>query len=372
MTTATDPVLEGRDLRVSYGPQTALDVPLVQVFPNEVLGIIGPNGSGKTTLLLCLTRLVKPASGTISYRGADVIGDAAALNLHRNLAAVFQEPLLINASVWDNVTLGMRLRHLPKAEVNERAAKWLARFGILALARRQARTLSSGEAKRVSLARAFALQPDILFLDEPFTALDSPTRQALLDDFLSVLQETRTTTVMVTHDRNEALALASRVMVLMEGRVRQVGTPSEVFGFPVDESVAAFVEAGNVFTGVIAEQRNGLAIVRVNGCSLQAVSNLPAGAEVTGYLHYEDITLSVVTGQAPPPSSARNQLTGRISRVFPYGAHSRITVDCGMAISAVITRQSWDELGLANGREVRASFKASAVRLVPRLGPARH
>jgi tungstate transport system ATP-binding protein len=362
--------MEGKDLRVTYGPQTVLDVPLVQVFPNEVLGIIGPNGSGKTTLLLCLTRLIKPTTGTLSYRGASVADKAAALKLHRSLAAVFQEPLLLNTSVWDNVTLGMRLRHLPKPEIKERAEKWLARFGVAALAKRQAKTLSSGEAKRTSLARAFALQPDVLFLDEPFTALDSPTRQALLEDFLGVLRETRVTTVMVTHDRNEALALASRVLVLMEGRIRQSGTPAEVFGFPVDETVAAFVEAGNVLNGVVAEQKQGLARVSINGHSLQAVSNLPTGAEVTAYLHYEDVTLSVVTGQAPP-SSARNQLTGRIAKVFPYGSHSRVTIDCGLTLSAVITKQSWDDLGLAIGQEILASFKASSVRLVSRLGQAR-
>ncbi len=365
-----EPVLEGRDLRVTYGPQTVLDVPLVQVFPNEVLGIIGPNGSGKTTLLLCLTRLIKSTAGTLSYHGAPVADNATALKLHRNLAAVFQEPLLLNTSVWDNVTLGMRLRHLPRAEATERAAKWLARFGIASLARRQAKTLSSGEAKRASLARAFALQPDVLFLDEPFTALDSPTRQSLLEDFLGVLQETRTTTVMVTHDRNEALALASRVVVLMKGQIRQVGTPAEVFGFPVDESVAAFVEAGNVFNGVVADQRDGLATVNVDGRSLQAVSDLPTGAEVTAYLHYEDITLSVVTRQAAA-SSVQNQLAGKIVKVFPYGSHSRVTIDCGLTLSATIAKQSWDEMGLAIGQEVLASFKASSVRLVSRLEPAR-
>ncbi len=364
---SVEPVLEARELLVHYGPQTVLDVPLFEVRPNEVLGIIGPNGSGKTTLLLCLTRLIKPASGRLFYRGAEVAGEADALKLHRNLAAVFQEPLLVNASVWDNVTLGMRLRHLPRAEVNERAAKWLARFGIAPLARRQARTLSSGEAKRTSLARAFALQPDILFLDEPFTALDSPTRQALLEDFLDVLRETKTTTVMVTHDRNEALALASRVVVLMQGRIRQSGTPAEVFGFPVDEEVAAFVEAGNVLAGVVTGQAQGLASVAVDGRTLQVVSDVPAGTDVFAYLSYEDITLTVPTGQLSP-SSARNQFAGRIVKAFPFGSQSRVTIDCGCTLASLITRRSWEELGLDIGKDVVASFKASAVRLVPRLG----
>ena len=239
-------VVEGRDLVVVLGGQQVLDVPGFAVREGEVMMIIGPNGSGKTTLLLTLALLLKPASGTVLYRGRPIVGTRTALQQRRKLAVVFQEPLLLNSSVLDNVLLGLKLRGVPGEEIKPRAERWLERFGILPLAKRQARLLSGGEAKRTSLARAFALEPEVLFLDEPFMALDSPTRQGLFDDFERVLRETKTTVLMVTHDRDEATILGDRVAVIMDGKVRQIGTPANVFAAPVDEQVAEFVKIRNV------------------------------------------------------------------------------------------------------------------------------
>ena len=357
--------LEAKGLSAILGGQQVLGIPSLQVYPNEVLMVIGPNGSGKTTLLLCLALLLKPATGTIAYKGIPVSDSKQVLQLRRRLAVVFQESLLLNSTVWDNITLGLRLRGVRGDEARDRAQKWLGRFSIAPLAKRQAKTLSGGEAKRVSLARAFALQPEVLFLDEPFNALDSPTRQALLEDFEGVLRETKLTTVMVTHDRNEALVLADRVAVLMKGTIHQLGTPQEVFGTPVDEDVASFVGAGNVLPGVVSEQSHGIVSVDVNGRYLQAVSDLPVGTKVAVYLHYEDITLSVVAAKATQ-SSARDQLRGRIVKVFPLGSQLKVTLDCGLALASVITKRSWEELGLRIGDEVMAYFKASAVRLIPK------
>jgi tungstate transport system ATP-binding protein len=359
--------LEAKDLSVTHGDQKTLDVPLLQVHPNEVLMVIGPNGSGKTTLLLSLALLLKPSTGAISYRGIPVMGSNQVLQLRRKLAVVFQESLLLNSSVWDNVTLGLRLRGVKDDEVRIRTEKWLERFSIAHLKKRQARLLSGGEAKRVSLARAFVLQPEVLFLDEPFAALDSPTRQSLLEDFESVLRETKTTTVMVTHDRNEALILGDRVAVLMNGSISQIGAPAEVFGSPVDEEVASFVEAGNILHGTITSQSNGLAVIDIEGLRLQAVSDLKAGSRVTIYLHYEDITINLPSTE-PVSSSARNQFKGNITRIFPLGSQLKVTIDCGFNLAAIITRRSWDELGLELGQEVIASFKASSVHLIPRSG----
>ena len=136
---------------------------------------------------------------------------ASILQMRRHFAVVFQEPLLLNTTVWDNVTMGLRLRGFDHQEIKNRADHWLERFGIASLAKRSARTLSGGEAQRASLARAFVLQPEVLFLDEPFAALDAPTRQSLFGDMINILQETQFTTVLVTHDRNEAQTLAQQV-----------------------------------------------------------------------------------------------------------------------------------------------------------------
>ena len=363
----SDPVVEARDLSVAYGGQKVLEVPSLSVHKNEVLVIVGPNGCGKTTLLLCLSLLLKPTTGTVSYHGAPVLDNSAALHLRRRLSVAFQDPLLLSSSVWDNVTLGLRFRgmrdhHLMK----QRVETWLERFGVAHLARRQARTLSGGEAKRVSLARAFVLDPEVLFLDEPFNALDSPTRQGLMEDFESVLRETRVTTVMVTHDRNEALALAHRVAVMMAGRIRQLASTDEVFSSPVDEEVARFVEAGNILQGTVTSQTKGLACVAVDGGEVQAVSDLALGTRVVGYLHYEDVTLTL---NASPDtlSSARNQLRARITRSFAMGPQIKVTMECGFVLASLVTRRSWEEMGLEVGKEVVASFKASSVHLVPKL-----
>ncbi|MEJ2739900.1 MAG: ABC transporter ATP-binding protein [Dehalococcoidia bacterium] len=359
--------LEAKDLSVILGGHKVLDIPLLQVNPNEVLMVIGPNGSGKTTLLLCLASLLKPAGGTIDYKGIQVMDSRNVLELRRRLAVVFQESLLLNSSVRDNITVGLRLRGVSGNEARTRTQKWLERFGIAHLANRQARLLSGGEAKRVSLTRAFVLQPEILFLDEPFNALDTPTRQALLEDFESVLRETKTTTVMVTHDRNEALVLGDRVAVLMKGSISQLGAPDEVFSSPANEEVANFVEAGNILHGTVTSQNNGLALIDIGGHQLQAVSDLATGSKVTVYLHYEDVTISLPSTE-PVSTSARNRFSGNITRAFPLEFQLKVTINCGFDLAAVITRHSWEELGLEVGQEVIATFKASSVHLIPRLG----
>ncbi len=157
--------LEINNLSVVLGGQKVLEIPSLQVLSNEVLVAIGPNGAGKTTLLLSLALLLKPATGTISYWGQAIGDGTSILKMRRRLAVVFQEPLLLNTAVEANVSLGLRLRGVSQGEVKARTKKWLERFGITALASRQAKTLSSGEAKRASLARAFALEPEILFLE---------------------------------------------------------------------------------------------------------------------------------------------------------------------------------------------------------------
>jgi tungstate transport system ATP-binding protein len=362
--TAPQFALEASNLSIILGGKKVLEISSLQVRINEVLVIIGPNGSGKTTLLLSLALLLKPASGAIFYQGHSINNTAEVLGLRRRLAVVFQEPLLLNTTVWNNITLGLRVRKISREEIKARTEKWLQRFGIASLAQRQAKTLSGGEAKRVSLARAFALQPDVLFLDEPFNGVDSPTRQALMEDFGNVLRETNVTTVMVTHDRNEALMMAHRVMVLMNGRIRQVGTPSQVFSYPVDEEVASFVEAGNIMHGSVISQTEGLASVDVGGLQLEAVSELSAGTRVTMFLHDDDITLSLLSPQTNL-SSARNQYTGKVVKAFPIGSQIRVTVDCGIPLVALITRRSWEELGLKQGQIVITSFKASSIHLIP-------
>ena len=361
------PLLEANQISVTYGDRRVLMVPSFKVNPGQVQAVIGPNGSGKTTLLLCLSLLLKPTSGEIRYQGQVVSTGVPLMPLRRQFAVVFQEPLLLNTTVWENVTLGLRLRGVPKQEIQNRAQHWLERFEIFSLKERNARTLSGGEAQRTSLARAFALEPKILFLDEPFAALDVPTRQALFGDMINILQETRFTTVMVTHDRNEAQTLAHQVTVLMNGNIVQSGTPSEIFSAPVSEEIAKFVGMENILEGTVVSNRECLADINIRGQIIEGISTCQPGGRVSIFIRPEDITLSL----DQPFSSARNVFTGYITSLLAAGPLVRVNLDCDFPLIALITKMSADDLKLEKGLNVYASFKATAIHVIPKPDPNR-
>ncbi|HSB70903.1 MAG TPA: ABC transporter ATP-binding protein [Candidatus Methylomirabilis sp.] len=360
------PILEGRDLRMEYAGTTVLDVPAVAVRPGEILALIGPNGAGKSTLLRILGLLERPTGGEVRFRGQPVRWDGRdLLSIRRQFACVFQEPLLCDSTVEANVALGLRLRRRPRQEVVAQVRTWLDRLGISHLASRQARTLSGGEAQRTSLARAFALRPDVLLLDEPFAALDPPTRAELLGQLQELLRQEGYTTVFVTHDREEALRLGDRIAVVMGGGVRQAGTPAEVFGRPVSEEVARFVGMETILPGRILANRDGLLMVGAEGMRIAALGSGPVGAAVLACLRPEDITLRTGEGRALL-ESARNRLEGRVESAVRLGAQYRVEIACGTRLVALVTTQSYEELGLGPGRPVVVTFKASAVHLISR------
>jgi tungstate transport system ATP-binding protein len=357
------PILEAKDLVVSRNGQVVLNIDYLAVNEGEVLTISGPNGAGKSSLLLTLARLLRPDEGYLSFQGRRLFPEDD-LRYRRHIALVLQNPLLTNGSVFNNVALGLRFRRLSKAEITRRVDQWLDRFGITHLRDRSALQLSGGEAQRVSLARAFALKPDILLLDEPFSSLDPPTRAGLLADFQALLADTAMTTVFVTHDMNEALLLGDRLAVLLEGKVSQIGPPDQVFAMPVDPEVAAFVGVETAVPGKVIAVDEGQAIVTVGAHNLEAVADIDIGRSVLFCVRPEDITLWM--GTELPPSSARNQLSGPIIQILPKGPLVHVLVDCGFQVTALITRASAREMKLEAGQMVTLTFKASAVHLIPR------
>lgn len=234
------PLLQLSNMLVHREGQVVLDIESLFVERGEVLAVVGPNGAGKSTLFLVLARLLKVAQGQILFNSQpiDAFHD---LEYRRQIALVLQEPLLMDMSVYENTALGLKFRRESKELIHERVTLWLERLGVAHLSERSARKLSGGEAQRVSLARAFVLQPELLLLDEPFTALDAPTRLRLLEDLKSVLTETQMTAIFITHDFQDALKLATRMTVILDGHVEQSGTPQDVFDRPINERVAAFL-----------------------------------------------------------------------------------------------------------------------------------
>jgi molybdopterin-binding protein len=351
-----------RGLRCVRGGRTILDIATLDVCDGETLAVLGPNGAGKSTLLQLIALLEKPDGGEILMDGRSAGQDRLALR--RRMALVFQEPLLLDTTVEGNVVSGLSLRGVARSDRSVRVRAWLQRFGIEGIAKRSARTLSGGEAQRTSLARALVLEPELLLLDEPFAALDSPTRQALTDDLERVLMEAKCTTLLVTHDRAEALRLGHRVAVLMDGRVRQIGTPDEVFGSPADEEVAAFVGVETIVRGRLHRADDGLAQVAVGEREVTAASLLEEESDVLVCLRPEDVIL------APPDepdarTSARNHMPATVKRVVTSGPYVRVELDAGFPVVALITRQAREELGIEPGARVSATFKATAVHLIP-------
>ena len=356
------PVLELLGIRVAHGGRTVLDVPALDVRQAEILAVIGPNGSGKSTLLRVLGLLETPTAGALRFRGAPVT-PRDGLAVRRRMASVFQEPLLAASTVSGNVALGLRFRGERGPAVAARVTGWLDRFGIGHLAARQARTLSGGEAQRTALARALVVEPEVLLLDEPFSSLDPPTREVLIDDLGRVLREERTTTVLVTHDRGEAMALGDRVGVLMNGRLIQVDEAAQVFRAPVTEDVARFVGVETILDCRVLESGAEMSVLEAGTQRIQVAAPAEPGEWVRLCVRAEDVTLFNGAPKAVA-STGFNRLGGLVQRIVPAGPHGRVIVDCGFPLVALLTRRSIEEMGLGEGSPVTAHFKSTAPHLL--------
>jgi tungstate transport system ATP-binding protein len=352
-------VLEAEALEVDRGGRTVMSLDRLEVRPGETLAVLGPNGAGKSSLILALAALL-PHRGEVRFQGAPIRDTLA---YRRRVAMAFQRPLLVDRSVIDNAALGLELRGVGRRERERRAAEALARLGVGQLADRPAREISGGEAQRVSLARALAVRPEVLFLDEPFSALDAPTRERLVADLANVLRTEGVTTVLVTHDRDEALSLADRIAIVMGGRLRQIGPAADVFAMPADPEVADFVGVENVLPARVERVTEELTILRVADRTVEVTAEPPAGDDFPLLCVRPD---DVVVSRGARETSARNVYEGRVVRLDPIGRRMRVVLDCGFPLIAHVTIQSARELELRVDDVVTASFKATVPHLLPR------
>ena len=233
-------MIQIRDVVINRHGRSVLQVDSLDIQRGETLTVVGPNGAGKSTLLLALARLLRPARGDIEYNGKS-LKQWDELEYRRKISLVFQAPLLMDMTVEQNVGLGLKFRGTNREEAERRVREWMRQLGVESLAKRRAGQISGGEAQRVSLARAFVLEPELLLLDEPFSALDPPTRSRLIQDLYDLLEGTHRTAVFVTHNLSEAAKLSHRIAVIIDGVLRQVGTAEQIKSEPADEAVAAFL-----------------------------------------------------------------------------------------------------------------------------------
>lgn len=323
----------------------ALDVELT--VGREVVALVGPSGAGKTTLLRAIAGL-QPAGGRISVDGDDWLDSARSIDLpaeQRSVGLVFQEYALFpHLTVRKNVEFGRK-----------GGAALLERFGLATLADAKPRELSGGERQRVALARALAPDPAVLLLDEPLSALDAHTRGEVRAELQQLLREADRPTLVVTHDFEDAATLATQVGVLVQGRLRQLGTPAELVASPADPFVASLTGA-NVLRGRARRAQELTELELPTGELIRSTD--PAEGDAVAIVYPWEVTLS----RTPPDDSAQNHIAGVVASLVPVGNRVRARVG---PLTAEITADSSERLGLQIGGTAVASFKATATRLLP-------
>ncbi|GAA3780644.1 spermidine/putrescine ABC transporter ATP-binding protein PotA [Plantactinospora mayteni] len=277
---SADLVIEG--LVKWFGDTAAVDGIDLRVRPGEFLTLLGPSGCGKTTTLRCVAGLELPSAGEISFRGRVFAAPGRAVFVppdKRRIGMVFQSyALWPHMTVRANVGYPLKMAKVPRAEIRDRVHEMLGRVGLAERADEMAVSLSGGQQQRVALARAMASRPELLLFDEPLSNLDAKLRYQLRDEIRSLHDQLGTTSVYVTHDQEEAMALSDRIVVMNAGRIEQVGPPRELYSQPRNAFVADFMGYQNILPGVVAEVRGDGHLVRVDGSTLTvAVPGVPPG-----------------------------------------------------------------------------------------------
>jgi molybdate transport system ATP-binding protein len=349
-------MLRIESISVTLGEFSVRDVSL-EIHPDEYFIILGPTGAGKTVLLETIAGIHPPDTGKVFLGKREI---TALEPRERNIGMVYQDYMLFpHLTVEDNIAFGLRRKKIPAAEQHARVNEMCEMMEINHLRVRYPGTLSGGEQQRVALARALVLRPDILLLDEPLSALDGRTRERMHRELSRIRKLTGTTIIQITHHFDDVFALADRIAIMRDGRIVQVGETEEVFLHPADTFVAGFLGISNIIRGVAQRAGNVVRIMPASGPSFTAAPGITG--EVVATLHPEDVILS----DAPFVSSARNCLAGTVTEVIPSGSTVRVILDAGFSLTALLTRESCRELDLRVGRLIYATFKATAVHVMP-------
>lgn len=355
-----------RDLRLAFPGRLDLSIEKLSIEKGKIFTIIGPNGAGKSTLLNILALFQKSDQGTIEVSGRDIFHLKDTLSYRRSISFVFSRPYLFSDTVSRNIALPLNWRG-----INDPGAigEMLDLFEIGSLKEANAVTLSQGQMHRVALARAFVTRPQLVLLDEPFLSLDPRYKETLVGQLRRIIHREGTTAIFVTQDHVEALSLADDLAVMKDGALLQQGKPQDLFIKPASREVADFVGIDSVLEGVIDKKEGNLCFVKVGAMTLEAVSAYEAGDSVFVCIRPEDVIIFLPAqgaGAAFETSSARNHFKARIVNLEPWKLEVKVTLDCGFNLSAVVTRQSMESLGLKINQEIFVSFKATAIHLIKR------
>ena len=321
----------------------------------EYFVVLGPTGAGKTILLEAIAGIYSPDRGKIFMDGRDITNVPPR---SRNISMVYQDYMLFpHLTVEKNISFGLKLKKITTKEIKKKIDGISRMLNVRHLFHRFPGTLSGGEKQRIAIARAVVTEPKALLLDEPLSALDAQTREGLRYELKKIHSVTGITIIHVTHNFEEVFSLGDSVAVMNEGKIIQVGNPDDVFRRPNCEFIANFVGVENLFKGR-STVNNGTSDITINGIKIASTACNSGDSVVS--IRPEDILVS----RNKIESSARNSFSGTITDVIDKGAIIKIVADCGIPISAIITRRSFDDMGLSRGMSAYFTFKASDVHFI--------
>lgn len=349
-------IVELSNVTKVYGNLTAVDDITLQVSEAEILALLGPNGSGKSTLLKMLALILQPSTGDVYFQGVQV-SEKNIEQMRMESTLVFQKTVLFTSSVYDNVAYGLKIRKLPKNTIEEEVHKTLELVRLEGFEKRQAKKLSGGEQQRVALARALVLKTKLLLLDEPTANLDPKNASIVEEAIGTVNRERKTTVIIATHNMLQAKNLPTRIALIENGRMGEVGKPQEIFG-RLSKTFASFAAVENALTGEARIANDGTTLVDI-GNNVNIVAVTRKTGKISIFISPDDIILSKIAFS----SSARNSFEGSVIEIVDMNSVVKLRVDVGKFFTVHITRRSFEEMNINLGSKVFITFKASSVQV---------
>ncbi len=363
MNAAADRDIEVIEISKAYGATMAVRDVSFSVQKGHVVSLLGPSGCGKTTIMRMIAGLIEPTAGDVKIKGSSV----ARVPVHkRNIGMLFQNYALFpHLNVADNVAFGLRMRRLADTDIRKRVADALSMVRLDGFADRLPHNLSGGQQQRVALARALVIEPAVLLLDEPFGALDKKLRDNMQIELRQLQQRLNITTLMVTHDQDEALTLSDRIAVMRDGRIEQLDTPGAIYENPVSRFVAGFIGTSNFFKGRVTGRSGGSLMVEAEaGLRLVVDAEPPEDGNAVIALRPESIRLR----PASAPDDGPNRMNAVIETVIYRGLNTQYLLRTAQEEPLIVMRQNDDGsdpvAGLGQGAAVIASWDTERNRMV--------